>query len=144
MAVEIAEDLMAFLDEESARSRMETLQLRAETALKSYNGDYYGDEVDGNSKVVSRDVAETIDYMNVAVLRTFVAGDRVVEFEPDNPQAEQFADDATETITRQFAHKGYQLLHDWLKEGNINTLGIVKTVAERRRERVEFHTYDPE
>lgn len=144
MAVEIAEDLMAFLETESARSRLEHLQLRAETALKSYNGDYYGDEVDGNSKVVSRDVAETIDYMNVAVLRTFVSGDRVVEFEPDNPQAEQFADDATEVITRQFAHKGYQLLHDWLKEGNINTLGIVKTVAERKRERVEFHTYDPE
>jgi hypothetical protein len=144
MAVEIAEDLMAFLDEESARSRMETLQLRAETALKSYNGDYYGDEVDGNSKVVSRDVAETIDYMSVAVLRTFVAGDRVVEFEPDSPQSEQFADDATETITRQFAHKGYQLLHDWLKEGNINTLGIVKAVAERKRERVTVVTHDPE
>lgn len=144
MAIEIAEDLMAFLDEESSRARLEHLQLRAETALKSYNGDYYGDEVDGNSKVVSRDVAETIDYMNVAVLRTFVSGDRVVEFEPDNPNAEQFADDATEVITRQFAHKGYQLLHDWLKEGNINTLGIVKTVAERKRERVEFHTYDPE
>jgi hypothetical protein len=144
MAVEIADDLMAFLDEESARSRMEAVQLRAETALKSYNGDYYGDEVDGNSKVVSRDVAETIDYMNVAVLRTFVAGDRVVEFEPDSPQAEQFADDATETITRQFAHKGYQLLHDWLKEGNINTLGIVKAVAERKRERVTVVTHDPE
>jgi hypothetical protein len=123
---------------------METLQLRAETALKSYNGDYYGDEVDGNSKVVSRDVAETIDYMSVAVLRTFVAGDRVVEFEPDSPQSEQFADDATETITRQFAHKGYQLLHDWLKEGNINTLGIVKAVAERKRERVTVVTHDPE
>ena len=144
MAIEIAQDLMSFLDEESSRAQMEALQLRAETALKSYNGDYYGDEVDGNSKVVSRDVAETIDYMNVAVLRTFVSGDRVVEFEPDNEQAEQFADDATEVITRQFAHKGYQLLHDWLKEGNINTLGIVKTVAERKRERVEFHTYDPE
>ena len=144
MSIEIAEDLMAFLDEESSRARLEHLQLRAETALRSYNGDYYGDEVDGNSKVVSRDVAETIDYMTVAVLRTFVSGDRVVEFEPDSDQAEQFADDATEVITRQFSHKGYQLLHDWLKEGNINTLGIVKTVAERKRERVNVITHDPE
>ena len=144
MAVEIAEDLMAFLDEESSRARLEHLQLRAETALKSYNGDYYGDEVDGNSKVVSRDVAETIDYMGPAVIRTFVSGDRVVEFEPDNESAEQFADDATEVITRQFRLKGYQLLSDWFKEGNINTLGIVKSVAEKKRERVEFLTHDPE
>jgi hypothetical protein len=30
---------------------------------------------------------------------------------------------------RQFQRKGYALLHDWLKEGNISTLGIVKPVS---------------
>lgn len=144
MAIDVATDLLAFLQEEAERGRQENLQLRAESALKSYNGDYYGDEVDGNSKVVSRDVAETIDYMTVSVLRTFVSGDRTAEFEPDSPQMEQFADDATEAITRQLAHKGYQLLHDWLKEGNISTLGVIKCTATRKRQRVEFHTMDPE
>jgi hypothetical protein len=142
--IDVSPDLLAFLQQEETRGRNESLELRAETALKSYNGDYYGDEVDGCSKVVARDVAEVVDYMNVSVLRTFVSGDRVVEFEPDSSEMEQFADDATEVMHRDFARKGYALLHDWLKEGNINTLGIVKGCAERRRKRAEIISHDPE
>jgi hypothetical protein len=116
----------------------------APKALKSYNGDYYGDEVDGCSKVVSRDVAEVVDHMNVSVLRTFVSGDRVVEFEPDSSEMEQVADDATEVMHRDFQRKGYSLLHDWLKEGNISTLGIVKVCVEMKRQRTETVSMDPE
>lgn len=142
--IEVAPELLNFLREEEERGRNEELLLRAETALNSYNGDYYGDEIDGRSKVVARDVSEVIDHMNVSVLRTFVSGDRVVEFEPDSEELEQAADDATEAIQRQFARKGYSLLHDWLKEGNISTLGIVKAAVERRKQREEFYSIDPE
>jgi hypothetical protein len=68
----------------------------------------------------------------------------VVEFEPDNEGDEQHADDATEVIHREFARKGYALLHDWLKEGNITTLGIVKACAEMRKQRTEIMSFDPE
>lgn len=142
--IEVSPELLAFLRDEENRARNEELLDRAEAALNSYNGEYYGDEVDGASKVVSRDVAEVVDHMNVSVLRTFVSGDRVVEFEPDSPESEQAADDATEVIQRQFQLKGYGLLHDWLKEGNIATLGIVKACVERRRKRAEFITPEPE
>ena len=144
MSVDVSPDLLAFLQQEEIRARNEDMLERAETALKSYNGDYYGDEVDGCSKVVSRDVAEVIDHMNVSVLRTFVSGDRVFEFEPDSMNMEQVADDATEVMHRDFQRKGYSLLHDWLKEGNINTLGIVKACVEQRRERKEIISADPE
>ena len=142
--IDVSPDLLAFLQGEETRARNEDLLDRAENALKSYNGDYYGDEVDGCSKVVSRDVAEVIDHMNVSVLRTFVSGDRVTEFEPDSYEMEQVADDATEVMHRQFQRKGYQLLHDWLKEGNINTLGVVKTCVEIKRQRTEVPSVDPE
>ena len=135
--IEVSAELLAYVKEEEVRSRNEDLLERAETSLNSYNGDYYNDEVDGRSKVVTRDVAEVIDHMNVSVLRTFVSGDRVVEFEPMTKEEEQAADDATEAVQRQFQRKGYQLLHDWLKEGNINTLGIVKTAVEMKRRKVE-------
>src|SRR6478735_4196204 len=102
MSVDVSPDLLAFLNQESTRGRNENLELRAETALKSYNGDYYGDEVDGCSKVVARDVSEVVDHMNVSVLRAFVSGDRVVEFEPDNAETVQDADDATEVMHRDF------------------------------------------
>jgi len=135
--IDVNPDLLAFLKEEEIRSRNQDLLDRAEVALNSYNGDLYGDEEDGRSKVVTRDVAEVIDHMEVSVLRVFVSGDRVVEFEPLDESQSDAADDATEAIHRQFQRKGYQLLHDWFKEGNISTLGIVKTAAEQRRERVE-------
>ena len=135
--IDIDQDLLAFLREEETRSRNEDLLDRAETCLRAYNGDLYGDEEEGRSQVVTRDVAEVCDHMGVSVLRTFVSGDRVVEFEPDGAEQEQHADDATEVIHRQFAKGGYRLLHDWLKEGDICALGVVKTVVEQRRERVE-------
>lgn len=126
-------DLLAFLKEEEVRARNEYLQMRAETNLRSYKGEYYGDEVDGRSKAVARDVAEVIDHMEVAVLRAFVSGDRVVEFEPLTAQDAQAADDATEVMRRDFSHKGYMLLHDWFKEGNISVLGIVKSCVETKK-----------
>jgi hypothetical protein len=130
-------DLLAFLKEEESNSRNEELVARAEVSLKSYNGELYGDEEDGRSQVVTRDVAEVIDQMEVSVLRVFVSGDRVVEFEPIHQEEVQAADDATEAITRQFSVKGYHLLHDWFKEGNLSTLGVVKTCVEKKRKRVE-------
>lgn len=152
--LEATDELLAFLKDEETRSRNEALQARAETNLASYKGELYGDEEEGRSKAVSRDVAEVIDHMEVAVLRAFVSGDRVVEFEPLTDQDEQAADDATEVMRRDFQRKGYKLLHDWFKEGNINVLGIVKACVETRRvERTdpdtledkageEYHFYD--
>lgn len=135
--IEVSSELLAFLKEEEVRSRNEDLLERAEVALDSYNGQPYGDEEDGRSKVVTRDVAEVIDQMEVSVLRVFVSGDRVVEFEPLNEEQEDAADDATEAIHRQFQRHGYQLLHDWFKEGNISVLGIVKSSVQMKQERVE-------
>lgn len=135
--VETPPELLAFLKEEESRSQDATLLLNAETALKSYNGELYGDEEEGRSQVVSRDVAEVVDQMQISVLRVFVSGDRVVEFEPNDPEGVQAADDATEAIQRQFQRKGYGLLHDWFKEGNLSTIGVVKTCVERKRKRVE-------
>ena len=58
---DVPPDFLAFLQEEESRSRNDDLLANAETALKSYNGDLYGDEEDGRSQVVSRDVAEVVD-----------------------------------------------------------------------------------
>lgn len=135
--IEVAPELLNFLREEESRSRNEELLSQAETALKSYNGEEYGDEEDGRSRVVTRDVAEVIDQMEVSVLRVFVSGDRVVEFEPRTQDQVEIADNATEEISRDFTRNGYRLLHDWFKEGNLTALGVVKSAVEKKLERVE-------
>ncbi|MGJ3630165.1 portal protein [Sphingomonas sp. MMS24-JH45] len=62
---------------------------------------------------------ETIDYMAVSVLRTFVSGDRVVEFEATNEEDEGGADEATSAVGFNFMRQqdGYRVLHDWCMTG---------------------------
>jgi hypothetical protein len=98
----------------------------------------YGDEEEGRSQVVSRDVAETTDYMLTSVLDAFVSSGRVVEFEPSDEGQEDQADDATEAMHYFYRRKsGYRLIHDWAKAGLLEKIGVVKSCVERKRKRVE-------
>lgn len=108
-----------------------TLADRQEQCLKYYDGDPFGDEVDGLSKIVLLDVQETVDYMTISVLRTFVSGDRVVEFQAKDPSEEQAVDEATEAVHQIFMQHqdGYRVLHDWLKAGLIEIIGVVKSAV---------------
>jgi hypothetical protein len=131
-------DFLAFLQQEETRALDSTLLDEVETAIKSYNGEEYGDEEDGRSRVVARDVAETTDYMLTSVLDAFVSSGRVVEFEPSSEDDEDTADDATEAMHYLYRRKsGYRLIHDWAKAGLLEKIGVVKSCVERKRKRVE-------
>src|SRR5687767_1588700 len=80
-----APELLQFLQQEEARAVDTEVNAERKTALEFYRGDRFGDEIDGRSKLVTRDVAEVVDYMTVSVMRTLVSNDRVAEFEPADP-----------------------------------------------------------
>jgi hypothetical protein len=129
---------LAFLQAEESRAYDGTLLSEVEAAINSYNGANYGDEEDGRSQVVARDVAETTDYMLTSVLDVFVSSGRVVEFEPQNEGDEDLCDDATEAMHYIYRRKsGYRLIHDWAKAGLLEKIGVVKCCVERKRQRVE-------
>jgi hypothetical protein len=131
-------DFLAFLRSEEARAYDGTLLDEVEAAIKSYNGAEYGDEEEGRSQVVARDVAETADYMLTSVVDAFVASGRVVEFEPTDQADEGAADDATEALHYLYRRKsGFRFIHDWAKAGLLEKIGIAKTCVERRKKRVE-------
>lgn len=98
-----------------------------QVAINFYNGELFGDEEDGRSQFVTRDVAEVVDHMTVSVLRPFVSGDHVVEFEGHDK-----AKEATASVNLHFSRKqnGYRVLHDWLKGGLLEKIGVVKTCVE--------------
>lgn len=110
----------------------ETLDELDDQAFRYYEAQPFGNEVDGRSQVVLPDVQETIDYMAQSVLRTFVSGDRTVEFEAVDEADEQAADDATAGINYTFMRQqdGYRILHDGLYDGLLKKIGIFKTVVE--------------
>src|ERR1700755_1007079 len=136
--IEVDPAFLSFLQEEEANAFDGTLLDEVESALRSYNGAEYGDEEDGRSQVVARDVAETTDYMLTSVLDAFVASGRVVEFEPSSEEGEDQADDATEAMHYMYRRKsGYRLIHDWAKGGLLEKIGVVKACVERKTKRVE-------
>src|SRR5690349_6053753 len=52
------------------------------TAERAFKGEPYGDEVEGRSQVVSRDVAETVLGMLPPLMKPFDSCDEIVCFEP--------------------------------------------------------------
>lgn len=122
---------VAFLREEETRSRDDNLDDERALALSMYNGEPFGDEEEGRSQLVTRDVAEVIDYMTVSILDTMVSGDKAVEFEHANKQA---AEQATAAITRDYrqGRSGYRFLHDWIKAGLLEKASIAKVIVEEQ------------
>lgn len=136
------EQLATYLQEmerEAITWRSGDLASEQSTAIDFYEGKPFGDEVKGRSQVVVPVVQETVDYMTVSVLRTFVSGDRVVEFDPAEEEHEQAAEDATEALNQMFMRDqdGYKVLHDWLQTGLIEKIGAVKSccIEDKRRKR---------
>lgn len=90
-----APELLSFLEQEEVRARDTTLDNQRAALLSFYNGEPYGDEEDGRSQLVTRDVAEVVDHMTVNVMRVLVSGDRVVEFEDsDHDNDDETGEDA--------------------------------------------------
>jgi hypothetical protein len=127
--IDIPPELMAWLRSEEVRCVDAKLDEQRKVAIDFYHGAPFGDEEEGRSQLVTRDVAEVIDYMTVSILRTMVSGDRVVEFEAERENQVDQAEAATELVAWQFmrAQPGYRILHDWLKAGLLEKSGIVKT-----------------
>ena len=98
------------------------------TALKYYRGDPFGNEKDGRSQVVSRDVAEAVDGMLPGLIKVFTSGDEVVRFEPKGPEDEQACKQATDyvnwIVTQQ--NDGFRLFYTAFKDALLQKTGIWK------------------
>lgn len=125
-----------FKDGKPARDRRE--------ALDFYNGknlSCYGDSGDGLSTVVSRDVMESIESVMPPLLRPFVAGEEVVQFEPVEAQDEEATKQATEYVNHVFRRHNNVLsvTQSALKDGLLFRLGVAKTVVEEEEGEAESY-----
>lgn len=126
-------DLLSFLQTEATRARNTSLEMERAVAIEYYNGEPFGDEVEGRSQLRTRDVAEVVDQQTISVLRTMVSGDNVVEFDGEGDDGTDYGQEATEAVRYQFMRKqnGYRVLHDSLKAGLLEKTGVAKSWAAR-------------
>lgn len=68
----------------------ETVEARAE-ALNAYLRNPYGNEIEGQSQIVTGEVAEAIDGALPQLIRVFTSNEDAVQFEPVNEGDEPFA-----------------------------------------------------
>lgn len=137
--IEYPAEFISWLQDEEQNAKDDTLNDERAVALGFYNGEPFGDEEEGRSQIVTRDVAEVVDYMVPSVLRTMVSGDRVVEFEALDPGFKEAVEEASEAISQQFMQdqSGWRILHDSLKAGLLEKTGAIKCMVEEEKTRRE-------
>jgi len=97
-------------------------------ALDRYYGKRYGNEQEGRSQIVTRDVADVIEWIMPSLMKIFTSGDKVVQFEPQGPEdvemAKQSTDYVNHVIMRQ--NPGFHIIYQWFKDALLQKNGIVK------------------
>ncbi len=108
-------------------------------ALDHYHGRPYGNEVTGRSQVVSRDVAEAVDWAMPGIMRAFVGSGVLAEFDPVGPEDEALAGQESEAVNRVMMQEnpGFMVVHDAVKDTLILKNGYTK---QRWQEEVKVET----
>jgi hypothetical protein len=103
----------------------------AQARARSYDyywGKPFGNEVDGRSKLVTRDVQIFVDSVLPSLIKTFIGSDAAVSFTPREPQDTEASEQQTEVANYVYQtwNDGYQLTHDCLKDGLLQKTGVFK------------------
>ena len=102
-------------------------QQRAD-ALDRYYGKKYGNEQEGRSQIVTRDVADVIEWIMPSLMKIFTGGDKVVAFQPQGPEdvepMRQATDYTNYVLMRQ--NPGFSIIYSWFKDALLQKNGIVK------------------
>lgn len=112
-------------------------------ALKYYRGEKLGNEVEGQSQVVSQDMLEVVESIMPSMMRIFTQGESIVRFEPQQPEDVEYAEQATDYMNHIFMkdNDGYSILYTLFKDALISKNGFVKyywkTSKEQKKESYE-------
>lgn len=112
-------------------------------AMQYYLGMPFGNEVDGRSKVVSRDEQEVIDWMMPSLMKTFSGSDEVVQITPRKSEESEWAQQATELLNYVYnvQNQGFLITYQWIQDALMVKNGIVKVFLEEYPEkRYEHYT----
>lgn len=108
-------------------------------ALDFYMGEPLGNEVEGRSKVISTDVADTIEQIMPNLMRVFTANDQYVRFAARTAEDVERADQITDYVNYVINHdnEGYKVLYNWFKDALLFRLGVVKYYWEEKEDVTE-------
>jgi len=114
------EDAVTYIDTDLSPARAQ--------ATSYYRGDPFGNEQEGQSRVVATEVRDTVNAMLPSIMRVFFGSERVVEYVPRGPEdvasAEQASDYANYILSQD--NPGFTILYGTFKDALVRRCGIVK------------------
>jgi hypothetical protein len=103
-------------------------------AIARYNSEPYGNEVDGRSQLVSSEIRDTVETVVPQLMRIFLSGDAICEFDPetpqDVPQAKQESDYVNFIVTQR--NRAYQVFGTWFRDALLCKNGYAKAFWEEK------------
>ena len=128
-------ELLAIIEQEEANSLSSYTGKLAEQrrqALQYYYGEPYGNEVEGRSQVVTTEVKDAIEGIMPSLMAIFTTSDEIVRFEPQGPEDEQSARQATDYVNYIFSrlNNGFLALYCLFKDALLGKNGFLKVYWE--------------
>lgn len=115
-----------------------------ENYLKYYNGDPFGNEVAGRSKVISTDTRDMVEADMPSLARVFLGAGDPVEFKPTGSGAEsvQEAKDKQAVVSHiiKSIRNSFRTQHDWLKASEIQNISALEYGVEEVK-KPKYSTY---
>jgi hypothetical protein len=138
MAKMTDDDLLAIIEIESQQAQgvFDETSLQRKTMIDFYMGEAVGDlappEIEGRSRVVSKDMMDTVEWMMPSLMRMFASSDDAIRFEPTKEAEEQMVKDASDYVEYIFWRKnpGFRVLHDAIKNCLIQRQSFIKVYCD--------------
>lgn len=120
-----------------------TLENERAQALDYYLGRPFGNEVEGRSQVVTRDVLETVEWILPSLMEIFLGGDKVVEFEPVGPEDEAGAQQETDVLNHVVLQQNdaFSVFYTWFKDALLSKTAYTKIYYDTKED-IETETYE--
>ena len=124
---------------EDAWSRNGALSKERVQSLNYYLGEPFGNEVEGRSQVVSRDVADTIEWIKPSLMRIFSSGEEIVAFDPTGPEDVEAAKQETDFINYILTQKNnwFRTSYVWFTDALMQKNSYVKAWYEEKTDVTE-------
>jgi len=127
------EDAVDFIDN--------TISPERALAVEYYRGEPFGNEEEGRSQVISRDVRDTVQAILPSLMKVFFSGNNIVEYAPNGPEdvaaAEQATDYINYVVTRD--NPGFEIFYSAFKDALVGKSGIIKFYWDQQ---IEVETSD--
>lgn len=129
------DELIALIELEEKQCISSTSGALAEQrreALQYFYGQPYGNEIEGRSQVVTTEVKDAVEGILPSLMAIFTSSDEIVRFEPQGPEDEQAAQQATDYINYIFTrnNNGFLALYSLFKDALLQKNGYAKVYWE--------------